>query len=66
MKLAVATFLLALSSGAGRGARFDYVYRDIMMPRPGIAVRLLPQDRAFARVHAPGSIRDLVDLDPLA
>jgi cytochrome P450 len=66
MKLAVATFLPRFRLEAGRSARFDYVYRGIMMPRPGIAVRFLPQDRAFGMVRAQGSIRDLVDLDGLS
>jgi len=63
LKLGIAAFVPRYRLEASRRPRFDYVYHGIMMPKAGIAVRLLPQDRAFAPMAPRGNIRDLVDLD---
>jgi hypothetical protein len=33
------------------------------MPKPGIPLRLMPQDRSFRPIQAVGDIREMVDAD---
>jgi cytochrome P450 len=47
----------------GSGARIDYVYRGITMPKPGIPVTLAKQDRRFRAPDVSGSLLELVNVD---
>ncbi len=47
----------------GSGARIDYVYRGITIPKPGIPVMLAKQDRRFRAPEMSGSLLELVKVD---
>ena len=45
-------------------ARVDYVFRAITMPKAGIPVTLVRQDRRFSKADIRGSLLDLVTTGP--
>jgi cytochrome P450 len=63
MKTALHAILPRYSVRVRSGARVDRVYRGVMMPRPGIPITLVPQDRNFSRAEIGGNILDCVTLD---
>jgi len=66
LKVALAAFVPRFRLDASPGVRIDRVYWGITMPKPGIPVRLLPQDRSFRPMRATGDIRELVDVDDVS
>jgi cytochrome P450 len=63
MRLVTAAFVPRLRIDGGSRIRLDRMFRVITLPKPGITVRLVRQDRAFVPLEVSGTIRDLVLLD---
>jgi cytochrome P450 len=64
MKLALATILPRFAVRICAGARVDRVFKGIAMPKAGIPVQLVPQDRALVVPACTGNIFDCVTVDP--
>jgi cytochrome P450 len=64
IRLVVAAFMPRFRLDARPGVRLDRLVRTITTPKPGIPMRLVPQDHRFIALAARGNIHDLVDLAP--